>query len=115
MRPRFLADSDLRVAIIRGFNVQEPGMDIIPAQGCIPDATPDPTVIRIAAALQCVLISHDRKTMPRHFYEFVGREESPGLILVVQKLPTGRAIDQLRTAWASMDAAHFKNRILYLR
>ena len=61
-----------------------------------------------------VLVSHDRKTMPGHFYRFLETRESPGLILVPQALAIGSAIEELHMAWACGAAEEFKGRILYL-
>ena len=52
----------------------------------------DPDVLALAASLGRVLVSHDRKTMPGHFYRFLEKAESPGLILVPQVLAIGSAI-----------------------
>jgi len=45
-----------------------------------------------------VLISHDRKTMPGHFYRFLERREPPGL------MATSFAIKELHMARACGEA-----------
>ena len=114
MRASLLADADLRFAIIRGLRHEEPQIDFLSAQGLISDSTSDPDVLAIAADLGRMLVSHDFKTMPGHFYRFLELQESPGVILIPQLLPTGHAVDELRTAWLCQDAEEFKNRIVYL-
>lgn len=92
----------------------EPDIDFLPAQGIIPESMQDPGVLALAAMLGRVLVSHDRKTMPGHFYRFLERRESPGLILVPQILPIGSAIEELHMAWACGEAEEFRDRIVYL-
>ena len=46
---RFQADADLNPAIGRGLRRREPSLDFRSASGVIPDHTPDPEVLRIAA------------------------------------------------------------------
>ena len=55
----------------------------------------DPEVLRIAANEGRILVSHDLRTMPGHFGEFIAGTASPGLILIPQKLKSAVAIEQL--------------------
>jgi hypothetical protein len=114
VRARLLADADLRIAIIRGLRRSEPQVDFLASQGRIPDSTSDPNVLALAATLGRVLVSHDFKTMPGHFYRFVESRNSPGVILIPQALTTGHAVEELRIAWLCNDTAEFENRIIYL-
>ena len=114
MRASLLADADLRFAIVRRLRQREPQIDFLSAQGLISDSTADPDVLTLAADLDRVLVSHDFKTMPGHFYRFLQLRQSPGVILIPQLLPTGYAVDELRTAWLCQEAEEFKNRIIYL-
>ena len=74
----------------------------------------DPDVLQLAANLDCVLVSHDLETMPGHFYRFLETSESPGLVLIPQAWPIGRAIEELHTVWACAEAEELQNRIVYL-
>ena len=114
MRARFLADADLRFSILRGFQRREPQADILSAQEAIPEGLTDPGVLTLAAELGRVLISHDRKTMARHFYEFIQSNHSPGLILIRQSLPTREAIEDLQLIWVWLQTEDFKNQVTYL-
>jgi hypothetical protein len=60
-----------------------------------------------------VLISHDFKTTPGHFYRFVSiaileSRNSPRVILIPQAPTTGQAVDELRIAWICNDAEELK-------
>jgi len=111
MRPRLLADADLNHKIVVGLRRREPALDFLSARdGGVIDV-PDPTVLRIAAEMNRILVSHDQKTMPRHFVEFVAVQSSPGLIIVSQDLDIGAAIEDLLLIWAATDAEEWVNRI----
>jgi hypothetical protein len=109
-----LADADLRFGIVYGLQRRDPAIDFLPAQGIIPDSMEDPDVLALAAGLGRVLVSHDRKTMPGHFYRFLEKGDSPGLILVPQVLAIGSAIEELHVVWACGEAEEFRNRVIYL-
>jgi hypothetical protein len=114
LRARLLADADLRAAILHGFLRREARADFLPAQGTIAEGMGDPLVLALGADLDRVLVSHDLDSMPEHFYRFVASRESPGLILITQRMPTGAAVEELRLVWTRLDAADFRNHITYL-
>jgi Domain of unknown function (DUF5615) len=114
LRARLLADGDLRVAILQGFLRREPRANFLPAQETIAEGMGDPLVLALAADLDRVLVSHDLRSMPEHFYRFVGSRESPGLILIRQRMPIGAPIEDLRLVWTRLDADDFRNQITYL-
>lgn len=92
MRPRFQADADFNHKIVRGVRRREPGIDFADAhEGGVIDVA-DPLVLSVAAAAGRILISHDRKTMPGHFAQFVREHDSPGVIIVSQSLDISSAI-----------------------
>jgi hypothetical protein len=64
----------------------------------IPDGTPDPEVLRIAAEAGRVLVSKDISTMPGHFARFIADHDSPGLLLVPSEWSIG-AIEGVLIAW----------------
>ena len=95
MRIRFQADADLDPDIVRGVCRREPAIEFSPAQGVLPDATPDLEVLRLAAEAGRVLVSRDVRTMSRHFAAFIATRESPGLILIPPRTTTGKAVEGL--------------------
>jgi hypothetical protein len=74
----------------------------------------DPDVLALAASLERVLVSHDYRTMPGHFYQFLKECASPGLVLIPQQWPVGLAVRRLYATWAGADPEQFQNRIVYL-
>jgi len=112
---RFQADADLNPAIGRGLRRREPPIDSRAAAGAIPDGTPDPEVLRIAAQVGRVLVSRDVATMPGHFAEFIRLQESPGLLLIHSRRPIGSVIEGLllvRMTWTANDV---RNRARWLQ
>lgn len=58
-----------------------------------------------------ILVSHDRKTMPRHFGCFAGKQASPGLIIISQDLDIGVAINELLLVWLATDAQEWLGQV----
>ena len=110
---RFLADADLDEGIVSGCLRREPAMDFLSANDAKLRCLPDPQVLRIAAEQDRVLVSHDFKTMPRHFGEFLQTTgSSPGVFLVKQSAPIGAVIEELVLIWSATDAEEWKNRLV---
>ena len=95
MRPRFQADADLNEIIVLAKVRQEPAVDFQTATSGNLRGLPDPQVLTLAASLGRVLVTHDFKTMPRHFADFVATSPSPGVLLVPQYLPVAIAVEQI--------------------
>lgn len=114
MKLRFLADNDLRVAIVEGVKRREPAIDFLTAQEAVLDGVPDLEVLGIAADQGRILVSHDWATMPRYFEEFVRRRRSPGVFLIAQKLRIGQAVEELVMGWTVSEAEEWENQLVRL-
>jgi hypothetical protein len=97
-----------------GLKRREPSVDFREAAGAIPDKTPDPEVLRIAADAGCVLVSRDVSTMPAHFARFVTEHDSPGLLLVPSGGSIGDAIEGLLMVWLNWSPEEMRNRARWL-
>ena len=75
---------------------------------------PDPEVLAHAAEDGRVLVTHDLKTMPRHFAAFITTRQSAGVLLIPQYLPITAAVDDLLLIWSTMDAEEWRNLMWYL-
>ena len=95
MKVSFQADNDLRKAIVRGVIRSEPRIDFHSAQAARLDGVPDPAVLALSAEAGRVLVSHDFQTIPKHFQQFTRDRRSPGVLLVRQDLPVGKAVETL--------------------
>lgn len=109
MKLRFLADANLDQDIVAALLRREPQIDFELPQGVIPQGMPDPEVLELAASLARTLVTHDVRTMPRHFQHFIELQESPGLILVPEKLGIGQAIEDLLLIWQLSEAEEWVN------
>jgi len=87
MKIRFQADNDVDQRIIEAVMRLVPDCDFKTApEAGFHTGTHDPEVLRIAAEDGRVLVSHDLKTLPRHFGEFIARHKSPGVIIIRQEV-----------------------------
>lgn len=93
MRVRFQADADLNEDIVTGILRRKPGVDFQTATTANLRLLSDLEVLTLAAREGLVLVSHDRRTMPWAFAEFVRSNLSPGLLIVSQKTDLLTAID----------------------
>jgi predicted nuclease of predicted toxin-antitoxin system len=111
---KFQADEDLNERIVRGLRRRESAVDFQSASVGRLQGQPDPEVLALAAADNRVLVSHDRKSMLRHFARFIASQTSPGLIIVPQYLEIGIAIEQLLTIWSFYEAEELINQHMFL-
>lgn len=110
---RFLADANLNHAIVTGCVRREPALDFLSAQAANLQAVDDREVLAIAAAQDRVLVTHDFRTMPQHFAEFLAAGGStPGVFLVKQSTPLALVIEELVLVWTASEPADWINRIL---
>ena len=72
------------------------------------------TILEIAAQERRILVSHDRRTMPLHFADFIVENKSYGVLIVPQDISIPEAIDNLILIWAVSDIEEWINRIIYL-
>ena len=114
MRPRFQADADFNEEIVSGLLRHHPDLDFQTAEEAELSGLADPDVLALAAQDSRVLVTHDRRTMPRHFAEFILRRESPGVIIISQRVSVRRAMDELALVWEASEAGEWANLIVEL-
>lgn len=114
MRVRYQADADLNLTIVLATVRREPAIDFQTADAAGLAGVPDPKVLAIAAAEGRVLVTHDHKTMPRHFAEFLSEQSSSGVLVIPQHIRPSAAVEDLLLIWAASNASEWINRICYL-
>jgi hypothetical protein len=114
MKIQFLADENLRRAIVLGLRRREPSANFMQAYEAGAVGKDDPTVLQIAAELNRILVSHDVRTLPQHFGKFIARHTSPGVILIPQKLPLSITIEQLELIWLASETEEWVNQFRFL-
>ena len=107
---RFLADASLHHAIVSGCLRRDPAIDFLSAQVAHLDGVVDADVLGLAAEQGRILVTHDFRTMPKHFGEFLAAgHTSPGVFLVKQRTPVAYVIDELLFVWLASEPADWTN------
>jgi uncharacterized protein DUF5615 len=114
MKVRFQADADLKHAIVRATLRREPTIDFQSAQSADLVGLDDMAVLAFADREGRVLVSHDSRTMPSHFAEFISKNTSPGVVIASQQLTIAMVVEELLLIWAASDADEWMNRITHL-
>jgi Domain of unknown function (DUF5615) len=114
MKVKFLADADLNQDVVKGVLRREPAIDFRTAVSAGLRSLSDLEVLAFAASEGRVLVSHDRKTMPRAFAEWLTAKSTPGVFIVSQNTDLLAAIEALLLVWAVSDAEEWVNRICTL-
>ena len=109
---RFQADADLRQAIVTGTIRRQPDIDFQSAYAAGLEGIKDSEVLAIAARDGRVLVTHDRKTMPTEFGQFIISKTSSGVLIVSQSLPVSEAINALILVWEVSTAEEWINQIM---
>jgi hypothetical protein len=114
MTLRFQADADPNQAIVSGVLRRNPSIDFQTANLSNLSGLSDLEVLRISTQDGRVLVSHDQRTMPGYFAEFICTQASSGLIIASQRIAIGEAIDNLLKIWDTSESDDWINRIAYL-
>jgi Domain of unknown function (DUF5615) len=109
---RFQADADLRQAIVTGAIRRQPALDFRSPNEAGLEGIKDPDVLAIAARDGRVLVTHDRKTMPTEFGQFIAAQTSSGVLILSQNLPIGEAINAILLVWEASTAEEWINQIM---
>jgi hypothetical protein len=64
----------------------------------------DLKVLELAAQQGRILVTHDRKTMPSQFAEFIVTRQSTGVIIVSKKLAIEVVVEDLVLIWSASSA-----------
>jgi hypothetical protein len=109
---RFQADADLRQAIVTGTLRRQPNLDFRSANEAGLEGVKDHDVLAIAARDGRVVVTHDRKTMPTQFGQFITSQTSSGVLILSQNLPISEAIDAIILVWEASTAEEWINQIM---
>jgi predicted nuclease of predicted toxin-antitoxin system len=111
---RLQADADLNQMILLAVVRREPAIDFQTATAAGLAGVVDEIVLAQAAREGRVLVTHDHRTMSRHFATFIARQPSAGLIIAPQSIPIARAVEDLLLIHAATEAEEWANRLVYL-
>jgi hypothetical protein len=109
----FQADNDLNKLIVAATFRREPAIDFRTAQSAQLDYLDDGTVIQRAASEGRILVTHDKRTLPKHFASFLAKgNASPGVLLVIpQDVPLRIVVDTLVLIWADDRPSDWENAV----
>ena len=111
---RFQADADFNAEIIDGLVRREPTIDFQTADEANLRGLKDDEVLQVSSQSNRILVSHDRKTMPKHFAKFILEKESPGVFIIAQNVSVGLAIETLLLIWSASEHEEWRNLIVDL-
>ena len=113
MKIRFQADADLNQVILLSTIRQEPAIDFQTAVAADLEGIEDPIVLARCARDNRILVTHDKKTMPHHFADFITQQSSPGLLVIPQSLVLSAAVEDLILIWSATEAKEWTNCIVF--
>jgi hypothetical protein len=111
VKVRYQADADFNEDIVTGVLRRVPEVDFQTAHEAGLSGLQDPQVLALAADEERILITHDRKTMPRHFGEFIHSRTSPGLFVIPQHAELLTIIEELILIWTASEAEEYINSV----
>jgi hypothetical protein len=111
MKVRYQADADLNEDIVTGVRRRVPKIDFQTSHEAQLTNLPDSDVLVQAAREGRILVTHDRRTMPIHFGQFIENHESPGLVVISQNADLLSAIEDLILIWTASEAEEHVNSI----
>ncbi|MEH2448751.1 MAG: DUF5615 family PIN-like protein [Nostoc sp.] len=109
---RFQADADLKQAIVTGTVRRQPNLDFQSAYAAGLEGKKDSEVLAIAAQDSRVLVTHDRKTMPAEFGQFIMSQTSCGVLVLSQNLSISEALEAVILVWEVSTAEEWVNQIM---
>jgi len=112
---RLASDENFNGDIMRGLLFRLPELNLVRAQDVGLEGAIDPVVLGWAAENERIILTHDRATLPNFAYErVVAGEAMPGVFVINDRLPVGRAIDELVLVATCSEASEWVSRVLYL-
>ena len=92
---KLVIDQDFDHDILRGVLRRLPELDFVTALEVGLSESEDPQLLLWASANERILLTHDRKTMPKHFAAHLDKGNNlTGVFIVPRRLPIGQAIDE---------------------
>jgi Domain of unknown function (DUF5615) len=95
---------------------REPAIDILDVKTAGLRGMADADLLELAAQQGRILITHDRRTMTRHFRQRLaaGTSNCPGLFVVPQRSPIGEIVESLLLGHLASEAEDGHDKIVYL-
>jgi hypothetical protein len=95
----FLVDQNFNEDIVDSLTRRDATLEFTLVRDHDLAAADDPTILTWAAEHELVLLTHDRKTIPRFAYDRIaGGQSMPGVFAVSSDMPVGAAVEELLLA-----------------
>ncbi len=112
---RLLADENFNGDIVRGLLLRQPDLDLVRVQDVGLAGADDPDILAWAAENNRIVLTHARATMSDHVYERVATGEAvAGVFLLNDRLPVGRAIEEILLLVACTEQAEWNGRAVHV-
>lgn len=108
---QFQADADLNQAIVTGVIRHQSDISFQTATEAGLEGLKDLEVLALSAQQKRILVTHDRRTMPTEFAEFITNSQSAGVLIVSRKIALETIIEELILIWSVTTAEEWINRI----
>ena len=112
---RLLIDHDFNEKILQGLQNRVTQLDTVTARMIGFEEEPDTELLARAAVEDRIVLTHDVQTMASFAIIRVRNGESmPGLLIVPQRFPIGRAIEELTMILLCSDQSEWRDLIIHL-
>ncbi|MCA9997616.1 MAG: DUF5615 family PIN-like protein [Anaerolineales bacterium] len=117
MKPRFLLDENVELAVQRQLRRQNIQMEVLAVgdNGAPPLRSSDPDILHWIETSGHILVTWDRRTMPEHIadhYNAGGR--LPRVLLIRHATTLGQIVEALHLIWAAADAEEYQDTVQYI-
>ena len=111
---QLVTDENFNGDIVRGLLYRLPDLNLVRVQDVGLEGAIDPVVLAWAAQNQRIVVTHDRATLPAFaFQRIVAGEPMPGVFVINDRLPVGRAIEELVLVTTCSEASEWEGIVLY--
>ena len=109
---RFAADENFNGDVLDGLLIRIPELDTVRVQDTSLYGADDPDLLEWLAKEDRILFTHDINTMPGFFFDRVKSGlTAPGIVVIPQNFPVGKAIDELELMIGAGSPADFENQV----
>lgn len=116
-RIQYLFDEHVDPLYHEGLLRREPSivMRQVGAADSPPKGTLDPDLLVWCEERQFILVTENRKTMPRHLTDHLNEgRHIPGILVMNQKMTIGATIEELLLIWVASNEDEYRDRIVHL-
>ena len=117
MRPRFLLDENMDRAIQRQLQRLSPEIDVklVGDAQVPPRGTSDPDILMWIEDNDYILVTRNRKTMPKHFKDHLAAgRQVPGVLCIRKSVTMVELINILYLIWYASDAEEYHDKLTFI-